>query len=61
MIIITAKIESKNNKNKRLVQSINNKKIITNIIYLPRYYFLVSVVLLPKGIIFESYLKRIKI
>ena len=43
MKIITDKIENKNNKMKRLVQSPNNKKK-NNKIYLPMYDVLASIV-----------------
>ena len=60
MTIITAKTENKNNKMKRLVQSIKYKKIHANIIYLPRYYFLVSILLLTKMNYFKSRCKKNK-
>ena len=44
MTIITANIENNNTKTKRLVQSKNNEKSNTNIIYVPRYYFPVTIV-----------------
>ena len=61
MTTILANIENNIIKMKRELQSINNKKNNTTIIYLPRYYILAAIVWLPKVSIFEADVKIIEV